>query len=170
LEERILNKKIVEAEKDKKVESLFQTIAFRLDNHVYALDLMNIQEIIFARKIYKVPNTDEKLLGVLNLRGNIIPIYSIKLILNMHDSAKGQLVVDEVEKYIIVIKKERDVFGILIDGIYKNISATEDNYRSGEFLEKFSRNSLFSGVILEDEKEILVINLENLLGYIISLN
>ncbi len=169
MEERVLNKKIDEtAEIDKKARVIFQSVAFHLENSIYAMDVMSIQEIIFARKIYRVPNTNEKLLGVLNLRGNILPTYSLKLTLGMEDPMKGLNVVDEEGKFIIMIKKEKDVFGILIDSIYKNIPATEDNYRKGNYIERWSKNILFSGVILEGEKEILVINIDNLLRYIIS--
>jgi chemotaxis signal transduction protein len=68
-----------------------------------------------------------------------------------------------------MIRKEKDTFGILIDGIYKNITADEDNYRTGAFIEKWSKNSLFKGVILEDSLEILIVNVDSLFKYIITL-
>ncbi len=169
MEEKILNKKIEETKKERKAEVLFQTVSFKLDPHIYAMDVMSIQEIIFAHKIYKVPNTDEKLLGVLNLRGNILPVYSIKMILGMEDTVKNLDIIEDEEKFIIMIKREKDIFGILIDGIYKNINATDENYRTGKFIQDWSKNSLFKGVVLEGSKEILVINVESLLKYIITL-
>jgi chemotaxis signal transduction protein len=169
LEQRILNKKIEEKGQEKKATVFFQVISFKLDDNIYAMDVMNIVEIIFAHKIYKVPNTDKKLLGVLNLRGNILPVYSLKMILGMNDSVSDRDVIEEEDKFIIMIKKEKDTFGILIDAIYKNIAATEDNYRTGTFIERWSKNSLFKGVILQQEKEILVVNVETLLKYIITL-
>jgi purine-binding chemotaxis protein CheW len=171
LDDKILNKRFDDKKEqdDKKARILFQSIAFRLDNSIYAMDVMNIQEIIFARKIYRVPNTNERLLGVLNLRGNILPTYSLKLILGMDDESKGKNVVNEEDKFIVMIKKDRDVFGILIDSIFKNIPATEDNYRAGQNIERWSKNTFFSGVILDGENEILTIQIENLLKYIVTL-
>ncbi len=170
MEEKILNRKVEETiEVEKKAKIIFQSIAFRLESSIYSMDVMNIQEIIFARKIYRVPNTNETLLGVLNLRGNILPTYSLKLILGMKDAMKGLNVVNEEDKFIIMIKKDKDVFGILIDSIYKNIPATEENFKTGNNIERWSKNSLFSGVILDGSKEILMINIDNLLKYIISL-
>jgi purine-binding chemotaxis protein CheW len=170
LEEKVLNKKIEDIKQSEvKAKVYFQSIAFKLESSIYAMDVMNIQEIIFARKINKVPNTNEVLLGVLNLRGNILPTYSLKLILGMEDSSRGLDEVSDEEKFIIMIKKDRDSFGILIDSIYKNLPATEDNFSSGQYIERWSRNTLFSGVILDGDKEILVVNIDNLLKYIISL-
>jgi len=170
LEEKVLNKKIETGEEaDKKAKMLFQTISFHLEHGIYAMDVMNIQEIIFSKKIYRVPNTNESLLGVLNLRGNILPAYSLKLILGISDSVTGKDVINEDDKFIVMIKKDRDIFGLMIDSIYMNIPATEDNYKSGKFIERWSKNELFSGVIIEGDKEILVININNLLKYIITL-
>lgn len=170
MEEKILNRKISdEVKEDKKAKTLFQGIAFRLDDAIYAMDVMTIQEIIFANKIYRVPNTNEALLGVLNLRGNILPVYSLKQILGMNDSMKGHTFIHDEDKYIIMIKKDKDVFGIMIDAIHKNMSATEENYKTGKYLDRWSRNNIFSGVILDGEKEILAIQVENLLKFIISL-
>ena len=170
MEQKILNKKISDSvNEDKKAKVLFQSIAFRLDDSVYAMDVMFIQEIIFAHKIYRVPNTDSKLLGVLNLRGNILPVYSLKLILGIEDDFKGLDIIQQEEKFIIMLKKDRDVFGVLIDAVYKNISATEDNFKTGKHIERWSKNNIFTGVILETDKEILVIHIENILKYIISL-
>ncbi len=169
---KVLNKKTREArvkEEKKRTKDLFQSIAFYLDDQIYAMDVMDIDSIITVRKIYKVPNTNEKVLGVLNLRGNILPIYSLKLILGLEDPFRGRDVIDDEDRYIVMIKKGRDIFGIMIDSIYNNISATEENFRKGTNFEKWSKNDLFKGVILDGTKEILVTNIDNLLKYMISL-
>lgn len=173
MEEKIKNKQTEENGEEKKsdykVKMYFQGMAFRLDDNVYAMDVMSIDDIIIANKIYRVPNTDIRLLGVLNLRGNILPVYSLKMILGMKDDLKNQDYIDEDEKFVIMIKNEKDIFGVMIDGIYKNIYATEENFKTGRLVERWSKNEIFSGVILEEDKEILVINIENLLSYIVSL-
>lgn len=170
MDNKVLNKRAETAvENEKKAKQLFQSISFRVDQSVYAMDVMQIQEIIFARKIHRVPNSADALLGVLNLRGKILPVYSLKTILGMKDHLHGRNVVEEEEKFIIMIKKDRDVFGIFIDSVYKTIPVTEENYKTGKYIEQWSKNTLFSGVVLEEEKEILVINMTSLLKYIVSL-
>jgi len=170
LEERILNKRLIDESQEgvKKTKVLFHSIAFYVNDNIYAMDVMNITEIIIPQKIYKVPNTSNILLGVLNLRGNILPIYSLKLILGMDDPYKGSDFINDEERFIIMIRKNKDIFGFMIDSIYKNIQATDENYRSGEYLQKWSKNFLFNGVILENDNEILVLNVDSLLKYIIN--
>lgn len=169
---KILNKKIVSKDESAslKTKVLFQAIAFYLGDNIYALDIMNIKDIITFRTTYKVPNTTEKLLGVLNLRGEILPLYSLKLILEMEDSMKNKnLLKEDEDQFVITVKKDKDIFAIPIDGIYKNVSATEENFRGSAYLNKWSKNYLFDGVILEEDKEILTINIDNLLQYMVSL-
>jgi purine-binding chemotaxis protein CheW len=169
-ENRILNKKVTKDEENlRKANILFQGIAFFLEENIYMLDVMYIRSIITVKKIFRVPNTNERLLGVLNLRGAILPVYSIKLILDLDDPFRNRNVITDDEKFIIIVNKDKDTFGIMIDSIYKKIIATDDNYREGKFLKQWAKNSIFSGVVLEEEKEIMVVNIDNLLKYMISL-
>lgn len=170
--DKILNKRVVNKDEASavKTKSLFQAIAFYLGDNIYALDIMNIKDIITFRTTYRVPNTNERLLGVLNLRSEIIPIYSLKLILEMDDNYKGKnYIAEDEDQFVITVKKDKDIFAIPIDGIYKNVTATEENFRDSSYLNKWSKNYLFDGVILENEKEILSININNLLQYMVSL-
>ncbi|OHD54217.1 MAG: hypothetical protein A2Y33_13005 [Spirochaetes bacterium GWF1_51_8] len=169
-ENKILNKKIDKEQNTLRNQNiLFQGIAFYLDDNIYTLDVMYIRSIITVKKIFRVPNTTEKVLGVLNLRGSILPVYSLKMILELDDPLKNQNVITDEEKFIIMVNKDKDVFGIMIDSIYKKIVATNENYREGNFLKQWAKNFIFGGVLLDEDKEILVINIENMLKYMISL-
>ncbi len=169
--EEILNKKTSsedEAEKSKK-QAIFQGVSFYLNNSLYAMDVMSIKEFYSPSLLYKVPNTTDKLLGVLNLRGYILPVYSMKLILEMQDDMLAVEDFTDKEKFIIIIQRDKDQFGILIDEIHKNVTGTEENYRTGNYLQKWSKNYLFEGVLLDGDNEILVINIENMLKYMTTL-
>ena len=170
--EQVLNKKTTQENEaaQTKAKALFQGIAFYLSEELFLLDVMSILEIYLAKRIFPLPNTTKKLLGVINFRGNILPVYSLKRILEMDENiaAKPEDASDE-ENYIIMIKKDKDIFGLLIDAIYRNVSVTEDNYREGKYLKKWARNFLFKGVVLEGEREILDLDIDNLLRYMVSL-
>lgn len=171
--EDILNRKTTDQEEQEKSKLaskvLFQGVSFYLDNSLYAMDVMSIKEFYTPDRLYKVPNTTDKLLGVLNLRGYILPVYSLKKIMEMPDDMVNVEDFSDKEKFIIIIQRGKDQFGILIDAIHKNITGTEDNFRTGNYLQKWSRNYLFEGVLLDQDHEILVINIENMLKYMTTL-
>ncbi len=170
--EEVLNRKISESDEEKaklNKKAIFQGVSFYLDDNLYAMDVMTIKEFYTPNRLYKVPNTTDKLLGVLNLRGYILPVYSLKLILELQDDMIEVEDFSDKEKFIIIIQKDKDQFGILIDAIHKNITGTEENYRTGNYLQKWSKNYLFEGVLLDQDNEILVINIENMLKYMTTL-
>ena len=51
-----------------------QVVAFNLGKEEYAVDILNVQEINRLLNITRVPRSESHIEGVLNLRGNIIPI------------------------------------------------------------------------------------------------
>jgi purine-binding chemotaxis protein CheW len=51
-----------------------QLLTFLLDKEVYGTDIGQIQEVLEYRKVTPVPRTPEFMLGVINLRGNVVPV------------------------------------------------------------------------------------------------
>jgi len=148
---------------------LMQCISFYLEGQLYALAMDDIESILFARRIFLLPNTHDKLLGVYNLRGNIIPIYSLRRILSFPDPYQGKRVIDDEDRYVIVVKHQKNMFGLMVDSIYKHIEVFEDEYQGGEHIAKWSHHAMIEGVILKDNEEILFIDMERLIQYLSSL-
>ncbi|MEJ5284112.1 MAG: chemotaxis protein CheW [Brevinematia bacterium] len=166
MEKEILNKRVEEKEEKLKQNILFNAIIFKLDKSFFAININYLQEIIFFKTIYRVPNTAKELLGVINLRGNIVPVFSLKSILQENEEIKQDNKIYDEEKLILILKDKKDVFGLVVDSIYKNVAVVEEKYRSQDVINSWVKNYLFEGIILEDEKEIFTISLSGILDYI----
>ena len=85
-----------------------QLIVFSLAGEKYVIPIYDVQEIVNKQKITSLPKSPGYLLGVINLRGNVIPIISGKLKLGLTPEAKT-----DDEKIIIINTPERTghVFG-----------------------------------------------------------
>jgi len=167
LSQEILNRVVLEEVEHKVTyKTLFSAVIFMLEHSLFAINLDYLQEIIFLKDIFRVPNTNERLLGLINLRGSIIPVFSLKLILGMEDHLKGKNIIKGDERYILIIKYEKDLLGFVVDSIYKNIDVTELNYRVSEYIKNWSENLLFDGIILDEDKEIFTISVKGLIGYL----
>lgn len=59
----------------------FKMITFSLSGKDYAIDIMKVKEIAKAGRFTYVPNTSSFVLGVYNLRGDIIPIIDLRIFL-----------------------------------------------------------------------------------------
>lgn len=93
---------------------------FSIGDDVYALPIGVLTEIILQQSIFPVPTTPQHVLGVINLRGNIVPIVDIRpaLFLPQH-SSPGQ---------IALIKHGNMVFGIVVDSVSEVISVPESSF------------------------------------------
>ncbi len=79
---------------------LLQLVGFQLGNEEYGIDILKVQEINRIAKITKIPQSPDFMEGVINLRGNVIPIIDLRKRFHMpereHDK-QTRIVVGEIE-------------------------------------------------------------------------
>ena len=94
--------------------TLEQHVVFRVIDEVYALNIMHIQEIIKMKEIFETPNSSRNYLkGVINVRGNIIPVISLS-------ERFGYVQPAPTRSSRIIITKVQELFvGIIVDEIEK---------------------------------------------------
>jgi purine-binding chemotaxis protein CheW len=82
---------------------------FSLGGDLYAVPVEMLTGIIISQKIFPVPTTPPHVLGVINLRGNIVPIVDIRSALSLpRQSTPGQ---------IAIIKQGAVIIGIVVDHV-----------------------------------------------------
>ena len=68
----------MEATKAKEVEEIRQFIDFWVGEEEYGLDLLRVKEVIRAREITRLPKVPSFVKGIINLRGDVIPIIDLR--------------------------------------------------------------------------------------------
>ena len=58
--------------------SIKQFVCFKLANEEYAVDIQLVQEVIMPPRITRIPQMPVSCLGVINNRGNIIPVFDLR--------------------------------------------------------------------------------------------
>ncbi len=56
-----------------------QYLTFRLEEEVFALDIAKVREVLDFTSVTKVPQTPDYMRGVINLRGNVLPVVDLRL-------------------------------------------------------------------------------------------
>ena len=136
---------------EKEVEEAIQYIVIRLGQEQYGIDIRNIDNIVRMQNITRVPKMPAFIKGVINLRGEVIPIVSMRL--------KMDLPEDEITKKtrIIVIKLEQEGnVGFIVDEVKEVVTLT------GSEIEKITYNA-------KDEKASLINAVGKHNGELISL-
>ena len=86
-------------------------LSFFLGKEEYAIEILQVQEIIGLLPITPVPKMPEYIRGILNLRGQIVPIMCLRRRFNL------QLVQDTSETCIIVVEYNGTHTGIVVDKV-----------------------------------------------------
>lgn len=101
----------------------YKMITFTLGGKDYAIDIMDVKEIAKTGRFTYVPNTLPFVLGVYNLRGEIIPIIDLRIFFHLSTPRKdySQGGVEDM----IIVTMEDQLFGIVVDGIDKVVGISK---------------------------------------------
>jgi purine-binding chemotaxis protein CheW len=92
-----------------------QVLTFVLGNGTYGVDILRVQEIRGWSSVTKIPHAPAHVLGVLNLRGSIVPVVDLRMRFNLERAEYTAVTV------IIVLAVQSDSgrrnFGVVVDGV-----------------------------------------------------
>lgn len=101
-----------------------QFVVFKLDDEEYGIDILRVKTIEKMSEITRVPKTSSYVKGVINLRGEIVPIIDLKERFNLGESALTE------NTRIIIVYYDETIVGLIVD------SATEVIDIDNEFIEE----------------------------------
>ena len=139
------------------VENSINLVTFKLGNNEYAIDIMQAKEIIKMEKITLIPNAPDYVEGVINLRGNIIPIVDLKKRFNLEEND------GEKNTGIIIVKIDDVDMGIIIDAISKVVSIATSNIQPPPPMLSGIGQKYIKGVAKLEDKLLVVLDLEKLI-------
>ena len=136
-----------------KVKSEKKYIVFGIDNENYGIDISCVNSIIQMPQITYVPKSPKHYRGIINLRGEIVPIISLRRRMNLEDDTYTN-----DSKIIITDIEEDKQVGLIVDDVKEVMTIADDEIREpSPFLKK--DDSLISGVGNKDEELISIFNL-----------
>ncbi len=100
-------------------------LTFRLADEEYGVSILKIKEIIGVMPITTVPQTPEFVKGVINLRGKVIPVITLRKKFGMEEAEytdKTCIVVVE-----IIINSEKEQIGIVVDTVSEVLNIKEED-------------------------------------------
>lgn len=99
-----------------------QVVVFELDKEEYAVPIGDVQEVVKIPEITPVPNSPEFILGIMNLRGKIVPVLDLEKrfsLVREHEAAPQHIVVTETDDTLFGVRVDKvtEVLRILQEGI-----------------------------------------------------
>ncbi len=103
-----------------------QYVVFSIGEEEYGIPILSVQEIISMPNLTRIPGVPEYIPGIINLRGNIIPLYMLR--------SKFNLTITDLNSDSIVIivqtgDGKKKTVGIIVDTVSDVVSITKENLR-----------------------------------------
>ncbi len=133
-----------------------RVISFKLNEELIGIDIKKIIKITKMLDITPVPKTKEYILGVINLRGNIVPVIDLKKMLELSKKE------DEEQNFILVIDSELGNIGLLVDKIEGANTISIDEIQPAPINSIGIDSKYITGVVMaynekKDEKNLLIL-------------
>ncbi|REE84402.1 two-component system chemotaxis sensor kinase CheA [Paenibacillus taihuensis] len=132
-------------------------VTFDLEDEHYALDINQAKEIIKVPSILRMANAPAEVLGLTNLRGDLLPVIDIKSCLGMRGSEP-----DQQSRVIILNEDGRDI-GILVDRVREVIHVTHSQIEPPPKDVTMISDQYIGGICKTDEQLVIVLKLEKML-------
>jgi len=100
-----------DAQEDLESESLMQLVGFEVGKEIFGVDILMVREIIRSAPITAVPNSPEFVEGVINLRGDIIPVIDLRKRLNLFKDNTQE------KNWILILEVNGSVTGFVVDKV-----------------------------------------------------
>jgi purine-binding chemotaxis protein CheW len=146
---------------------IFHCVTFRIGEEKYALNIMRIREVREWITTTKLPNAPDYVLGVVDIRDKVVPVFDLKKRLGYGDNE-----IDET-KAVMVLKLDEHRIGLLVDSV-SDIEEfpSKDIKRSPEFIRKqvdtdgedgaHVDTDYITGIMLHDNEMVIVLDADKI--------
>ena len=97
-----------------------QVVVFKVGEEEFALDIMLTKEIVVMRDIAPIPETEEYVEGVMNLRGSLVPVLDFRKLVRAASAES------HAEVRIIVANLDGNLAGLVVDSVCEVLRVAED--------------------------------------------
>lgn len=135
-----------------------QYLTFDLDDEVFALDVGKVREVLDYTTITKVPKTPTFMLGVINLRGSVVPVVDMRLKFGMPKMEKTVntcIIITEVE-----VEGEVTVLGALADSVKEVVDLEPDEIEPAPRIGTTVSTDFIKGMGKCDDEFIMILNID----------
>jgi len=139
-----------------------QVLTFVLGNETYGVDILRVQEIRGWSAVTKIPHAPAHVLGVLNLRGSIVPIVDLRMRFALERAEYTAITV------IIVVSVSspagRRDFGVVVDGVSDVVDVNSAEVKPAPELGSRSATDYIRGLVSVAERMVVLLDIDRLIG------
>ena len=136
-----------------------QFIVVELGAEYYGIDISNVDNIVKMQNITRVPKSQEYFNGVINLRGEIVPVMSLRRKFNLEDDE-----FTDKTRIIILKPEQQEPIGVIVDMVKEVVTLTEENIEKISVDTKDDKAKYLNGVGKNGDILISILNIANVIS------
>ncbi|HZO22129.1 MAG TPA: chemotaxis protein CheW [Steroidobacteraceae bacterium] len=139
-----------------------QVLTFVLGSETYGLDILRVQEIRGWSAVTKIPHAPAHVLGVLNLRGSIVPIVDLRMRFAL-ERAEYTAVTVIIVVSVVSAAGRRD-FGVVVDGVSDVVNVNPAEVKAAPELGARGATDYIRGLVPSADRMIVLLDIDRLIG------
>lgn len=135
-----------------------EILAFRLGGEEYGVNILNVQEIQGYSETTKIPGVPDFIKGVVNLRGNIVPIVDMRIKFGLQSPEYDQFTV------VIILRVLGRTIGIVVDGVSDVLQLAASNIQEAPELGSSIDTEFIEGLATVADRMIILVDMEKMMS------
>lgn len=138
-------------------DPVLQWVTFRLEDETYGINVMQVREVLRYNEIAPVPGAPHFVLGIINLRGNVVTVIDTRERFGLPTSE----VTDNTR--IVIIEAEDQVVGIMVDAVAEVVYLRASEIESAPHVGNDDNARFIQGVSHKGEELLILVDLDKML-------
>lgn len=138
-------------------DPVLQWVTFRLENETYGINVMQVQEVLRYTEIAPVPGAPSYVLGIINLRGNVVTVIDTRLRFGLPTAE----ITDQTR--IVIIEAENQVVGILVDAVAEVVYLRQSEIETTPNVGNEESAKFIQGVCHKNDELLILVDLEKMM-------
>ena len=139
------------------VQGQMQCVTFTLEDEVYGINVMQVQEVLREIEVAPVPGAPHYVTGIINLRGNVVSVIDARTRFGLPTKESTPMT------RIIVIEAQQQIIGILVDSVAEVVDIELSEIETAPNVGNEETARYIDGVVSRDEKLLILVDLNKLL-------
>lgn len=139
-------------------DPILQWVTFRLDNETYGINVMQVQEVLRYSEIAPVPGAPSYVLGIINLRGNVVTVIDTRQRFGLEPAEIGD------NTRVVIIEVDKQVIGILVDSVAEVVYLRQSEIETAPNVGNKDAAKFIQGVCNKNGELLILVELEKMLN------
>ncbi|HER35727.1 MAG: chemotaxis protein CheW [Halothiobacillaceae bacterium] len=136
---------------------LSRWVNFTVDQETYALNVLDVQEVLRDAEITPIPGAPDAILGIINLRGNVVTVVDARTFFGLEQ--RGW---DEHSRIMVIEVASGEIVGLVVDSVAEVIALPESVVDRAMMSVSDDRARHILGIVPQDEKLIILVDMKSL--------